>query len=155
MLGKQAWRLINHPNSLLARTFKAKYYANTTFLDANLGSNPSFIWRSILETQTTIKRRSRWRVGDGTSINIWNDPWLPNPANPYVRTPTHSHANNLTVSSLIVPSSSSWNNNLISSLFDINDQLLIRNIPLPDTKVQDKLIWMEDSKGAYTVKSCY
>ncbi|XP_031114462.1 uncharacterized protein LOC116018116 [Ipomoea triloba] len=84
MLGKQVWRLINQLSSLLARTYKAKYYANNNFFEAHLGSNPSFIWRNILETQSVIKSRSRWRVGDGDSIKVWSDPWLPKSKCPYI-----------------------------------------------------------------------
>nr|XP_017256083.1 PREDICTED: uncharacterized protein LOC108225667 [Daucus carota subsp. sativus] len=35
--------------SLVAGIYKAKYYADKDFMEANLGSSPSFIWRSILE----------------------------------------------------------------------------------------------------------
>lgn len=131
-LGKQAWRLINQPNSLLARTYKAKYYANNNFLEAQLGSNPSFIWSSILETQTVIKRRSRWRVGDGESINVWGDPWLPNNNCPYVQTITSPSLNDIKVSSLIDPNGPRWNESLIISLFDQDDLTKIMNIPIPE-----------------------
>lgn len=43
MLSKQSWRLINNPNSLAARILKARYYPGSSFLEANLGTNPSFI----------------------------------------------------------------------------------------------------------------
>ncbi|XP_031096851.1 uncharacterized protein LOC116001092 [Ipomoea triloba] len=183
LLGKQAWRLINQPSSLLARTYKAKYYANSNFLDAQLGSNPansnfldaqlgsnpSFIWRSIIETQITIKRKSRWRVGDGASINVWGDPWLPNNDNPYIQSPNSSHGNIIpyiqspnsshgniiNVSALINPIEPRWNDTLLDSLFNHEDLISIKSIPLPDSKMPDKMIWMEDMKGVYTVKSCY
>lgn len=38
----------------MARLYKAKYYADNDFMEANLGSNPSFIWRSILEARRVI-----------------------------------------------------------------------------------------------------
>lgn len=39
MLGKQAWRFIQFPDSLLARVFKARYYPNSSFFEAPIGSN--------------------------------------------------------------------------------------------------------------------
>jgi len=39
MLGKQGWKLSTNPD--------AKYYHNGGFLDAPLGHNPSYTWRSI------------------------------------------------------------------------------------------------------------
>ncbi|XP_019184826.1 PREDICTED: uncharacterized protein LOC109179787 [Ipomoea nil] len=52
-------------------------------------------------------------------------------------------------------------NNTISRLKDENgswvdkDVELIRSIPIPDLKLEDKIVWMEDEKGDYTVKNCY
>lgn len=46
LLGKQLWRMITHPNSLLARVFKSKYFCSTNPLNASLGSRPSFTWKS-------------------------------------------------------------------------------------------------------------
>lgn len=58
MLDKQCWRLITNPESLVARLYKAKYYADTEFMEARLGSSPSFIWRSILEAKKVISTGS-------------------------------------------------------------------------------------------------
>lgn len=76
MLGKQAWKLITHPESLLARMVKAKYFPTGSFLTAHLGHNPSYTWRSLHSTQNLLKLGYRWRVGDGSNINIWEEPWL-------------------------------------------------------------------------------
>ncbi|KAA3485650.1 reverse transcriptase [Gossypium australe] len=39
VLTKQGWRILMHPTSLMARILKAKYFPNTRFLSAQLGSN--------------------------------------------------------------------------------------------------------------------
>ena len=44
MLGKQGWRFLSNPDSLVSRVFKARYFADSDFLNASLGSSPSFIW---------------------------------------------------------------------------------------------------------------
>ena len=54
MLGKEGWRLLTNLNSHVARLFKARYYPKTAFLEASLGSNPSYVWRSILAAQKAI-----------------------------------------------------------------------------------------------------
>ncbi|KAL0428044.1 UNVERIFIED_CONTAM: putative mitochondrial protein [Sesamum latifolium] len=77
MLAKQAWRLISFPDSLLSRCVQAKYYPDSDFLNANSGGKPSYTWLSILATRDLIQRGTRWRVGDGSRINIISDPWLP------------------------------------------------------------------------------
>lgn len=55
MVGKQGWRLIMNPESLFSRIYRARYYPRGTFLNAKLGSNPSYIWRSVLEAQELLK----------------------------------------------------------------------------------------------------
>ncbi|KAL8112201.1 hypothetical protein AgCh_019769 [Apium graveolens] len=42
MLAKQAWRLMNNANPLVTAIMKAKYYVDGEFLNANLGTNPSY-----------------------------------------------------------------------------------------------------------------
>ncbi|KAL0415244.1 UNVERIFIED_CONTAM: Methyltransferase-like protein 22 [Sesamum latifolium] len=56
---------------------RERYFPNSTILEAKLGNNPSFTWRSIIATKDIIKRGARWRVGTGQNINIWTDPWIP------------------------------------------------------------------------------
>uniref|UniRef100_A0A803MR95 RNase H type-1 domain-containing protein n=1 Tax=Chenopodium quinoa TaxID=63459 RepID=A0A803MR95_CHEQI len=45
LLGKQAWRLIMKPNSLLERVLKGQYYPLSSFMEADLGNCPSYTWR--------------------------------------------------------------------------------------------------------------
>lgn len=55
LLGKQGWRILTNPCSLVTRIYKARYFPNDTILTATLGNNPSYIWRSIMETQILLK----------------------------------------------------------------------------------------------------
>jgi hypothetical protein len=43
MLGKQGWKLLTHPDTIVTRIYKARYFPRTNFLGARLGHNPSFI----------------------------------------------------------------------------------------------------------------
>lgn len=42
LLAKQAWRFLYNPSSLVSRIFKAKYYVKYEFMDAKIGSQPSY-----------------------------------------------------------------------------------------------------------------
>lgn len=76
LLGLQSWRLIREPNSLFARVMKAKYYANSDFLEASLGHPCSYSWSSIWSSKALLKKGVVWRVGNGAQIKIWDDPWI-------------------------------------------------------------------------------
>ena len=54
MVAKQGWRILQKPDSLLAKFLKARYF----FLEADIGHNPSHAWRSIwkLTLVTTLMR---------------------------------------------------------------------------------------------------
>ncbi|XP_074374297.1 putative mitochondrial protein AtMg00310 [Apium graveolens] len=77
LLGKQVWRLLAVLQSFVARLLKARYFPSSLVLSAGLGNNPSFVWRSILAAKDLIEVGSILKVGNGESINIWNDPWIP------------------------------------------------------------------------------
>ncbi|CAN0837126.1 hypothetical protein LINGRAHAP2_LOCUS1705 [Linum grandiflorum] len=70
MLEKQAWQLLTNPMSLVGRILKTKYFPNGDFLSANVGSNPSLMWRSIVEAKLVVLNGCRWKVGTGTEIRV-------------------------------------------------------------------------------------
>jgi hypothetical protein len=76
MLARQAWRMLTNPESLCAKVLKAKYFPNYSILEASSSPGISYTWRSILKGVSLLKEGIVWRVGDGTNINIWTDPWL-------------------------------------------------------------------------------
>lgn len=43
MLGKQGWRFIKNPGSLVTKVFKARYFPIGDFLSAALGDNLSYV----------------------------------------------------------------------------------------------------------------
>lgn len=70
MLAKQGWRLLNSTNPLVTALMKARYYPDTDFLNARIGANPSFMWRSIMAAQATVRQGCRRHIGDGLSTKI-------------------------------------------------------------------------------------
>ena len=77
MLAKQAWSLATSTHSLFYRVYKARYFTRCSFLEAELGWNPSFVWCSLLSTRDLILEGSIWPIGNRQSIKISNNRWLP------------------------------------------------------------------------------
>jgi hypothetical protein len=77
MLAKQAWRLLDNPNSLCGRVLKARYFPDSSILEATATPGISYTWRSLLKGVELLKEGLIWRIGDGTQINLLSDPWLP------------------------------------------------------------------------------
>ncbi|XP_050211733.1 uncharacterized protein LOC126661895 [Mercurialis annua] len=88
--------------SLASMVLKARYYPDCDFFHSCLGSNPSYVWRSIAGREIVQNGIIR-KISDGTSTNIWADPWLPSMNDAYVKTArpdgTHIH---------LVPRADSW-----------------------------------------------
>lgn len=78
MLAKQAWRLIQNVDSLLARMLKARNFPTVSFMEANEGYRPSYTWRSICKFRAALDKGLCWHIGDGESVKIWKGKWLPN-----------------------------------------------------------------------------
>lgn len=76
LLAKQGWRIIQNPSSLAPIILKEKYFPQASFLNAQLGHQPSFIWQSFWNARSLLKKGLSWRVGDGNRISIWNDKWV-------------------------------------------------------------------------------
>ncbi|XP_062101909.1 uncharacterized protein LOC133809260 [Humulus lupulus] len=152
-LSKQGWRLICRPQSLVGRLFKSRYFANGTFLSAELGSNPSYVWRSMFEAISLVKDVARMKVGNGGSIRMGIDPWLPCENHSTPRGLHDSLKNNL-VKSLLDPVTKEWDKDLILDLFQPEDAYLILSIPL-STNTDDTWYWALEKSGNFSVKSLY
>ena len=94
-------------------------------------------------------------MGSGSSISVWNDPWLlttrPRPAN---KNQQNSNPD-LTVDALIDLVSRTWNSQAIWALVDPQDAKIIESIPLSKTQMVDRDEWYFTKNGRYTVKSGY
>jgi hypothetical protein len=76
-LSKQGWRLLTDKDSLCAKVLKARYHKSTDFLQATCPKRASFMWRSIIHGRDLLKAGLIWRIGDGESVKVWEDNWIP------------------------------------------------------------------------------
>ena len=139
LLVKQAWRLLQNKNSLLYRVFKPRCFPNGTILEAPQSQTGSYAWRSLLKGRDVLMEGLRWRVGDGVSINVWRDLWLPSEFLPFVPSQAPSGLENMRVLNLIKPGTNEWNSELLQQLFLVRDISVIESIPLCSRQVDDTL----------------
>ncbi|XP_050233384.1 uncharacterized protein LOC126681873 [Mercurialis annua] len=155
LLGKQGWRILNNPSSLLARILKGRYFPKSSFVQATVGNNPSYGWRSIIAAKSLLSPGYRKIIGDGKTTAVWGDPWLLDVNNPYASTPFIPELEGTTVSSLLKVDSKDWDVDVITDVLCIRDAQEILKIPLTSSCNDDKWSWRFDRKGLYTVRSAY
>lgn len=65
LFAKQVRRMINNPNSLWPRVFKARFFLHCSILDSKYSTIGSYVWKSILGARDVIRRGMVWRIGNG------------------------------------------------------------------------------------------
>lgn len=60
-----------HPDSLCAQVLRSRYYPNGSFMDASMGSRPSYAWRSILFGRQLLVKGLRRTIGYGRETYVW------------------------------------------------------------------------------------
>ncbi|XP_042964722.1 uncharacterized protein LOC122298944 [Carya illinoinensis] len=155
LLAKQGWRLLKQPDSLPARILKAKYFHKSDFIQAKLGSNPSFLWRSFTAGREVLREGMLWCIGNGNSVRIWKDKWIPRPTSYKVQSTVRVLDESSKVSCLIDQHRVEWNKALLQDVFDPEEIEVISRIPISITNANDKLTWRCTKDGSFSVKSAY
>ena len=147
MLVKQGWRLLQDHGSLLYGCFKARYIPRNTFLEAANVPNSSYVWKSLIAAQPILKKRCCWRVGDGTSIWVTQDWWIPHhPTNKVLHLPMEEEWE-WRVTELIDWTTHEWDRGVLDAKFHRNDVEAILQIPLSRRHVPDTIIWLPNKNG--------
>ncbi|XP_042944649.1 uncharacterized protein LOC122278535 [Carya illinoinensis] len=155
LLAKQAWRIMNEKSSLLHRIYKSKYFPNSCIQYAQLGNAPSYAWRGIWESTRLMVKGCRWRVGDGESINIWTDIWLPGQNQTPLGLYQESRSSCQRVAQLIDGETGWWEIEIVRRTLPPREASDVLRIPLGPSPREDKLIWHYENSGEYTVRSAY
>ena len=139
MLAKQGWRLLQDQNSILFQCLKARYFPRCHLFNAVESQNCSYTWKSIMAALPVLKQGSCWRVGDGSSIRVKQDKWIPNHPSNRVLYPAVVEDEDWRVNELIDPDLNWWNKELILTRFHKEDAKAICKIPLSHRHVLDSI----------------
>jgi hypothetical protein len=153
LLARQAWRLLTKPESLYATVLKARYYPNGRLEDTVFAGNASSTWQAIQYGLELIKKGLVWRVGDGSQIRIWRDPWLPRP--PSYRPISNQGDCRLRRVAALITEDATWNQDLLNKYFRKPDVDEILKINLSPQHNEDVLAWGPDIRGIFSVRSAY
>ena len=77
LLAKQVWRMLKNPESFCHRGFKAHFFLDCSVLEANSSTNRLYAWKSILSARDVVRKGMVWQIGDGKTVSLKEDKWLP------------------------------------------------------------------------------
>lgn len=156
LLAKQAWKLVNNPNCLMAAFLKSRYFPHTNFFEAGPGARPSFAWRSILHGRELLEKGLKRVVGDGSKTRVWLDKWVEDPVLG-MRAPWRKNTTfnvNLMAKELIDVQSRKLNTAVLKETFVAADVEMIL-AHQPSISHEDSHTWRFNRSGNMTVKSAY
>lgn len=98
----------------------APYYANGQPIGAGakgevlpqldiFSTLPSYTRRGIWEAKWVVRRGVRWRVGNGESVRVWSDPWVPGTQSRRIISLRGNSPLDLEVGAFINPITRNWN----------------------------------------------
>ena len=155
LLAKQGWRLVQNTESLAHRVLKARYFPNSSFLEAQVGKNSSYTWWSLMAAQEVLRRGLRWNIGNGRKTKIWVDRWIPIPNSFMVASPRPQNFESELVEYFIDRETGGWDTSAVKNVFLPFEVEAILSIPISPSLPEDALIWAWTKKGDFMVKSAY
>lgn len=139
---------------MLNRVLKAEYYQQCDFLEAKLGSLPSYTSQSIWVVKDLLQDGFCWRVGKRDHIFVQEHAWLPGAEN-YKVSGNINDNSIIKVLDLIDHSQKKWKLGLIKDTFEESVIDKILRIPLARLEHEDMLVWKGEPSGVFSVRSGY
>ena len=125
------------------------FVLNLWFYFSNSKHFPNYIFTPTI----TPKHGHIWRVGDGRSIRIWRDNWIPRPFS-FKSITVQGTCRIRFVAGLLNPNGS-WNMALLQQYFLPTDVVEILKIRASPRQEEDIIAWGPGKHGSFSVKSDY
>lgn len=147
--------MINNPDSLCHRVFKARFFPESSILEVRDSKCGSYAWKSILNARDVIRKGIVWCIGNGQSVRIKQDKWLPNQSS---RTPISAFPEfpqDAKVSAFINSESGEWKKEVVQSNFLPHEAAAILGIPISSRALPDRIIWALTPSGLFSISIAY
>lgn len=152
---KLGWRMCAETSKTWVQLIRSRYLKGRRVLDFQHSGKPaSWIWAGIRACHDSLRKGLCCRVGQNSTIHIYEDPWLPDTPSflmPVEVQPANSlfHFQNLMQSD-----GSSWDPDIITAHFPPPICRLILNTPISQGE-QDAFVWIPSTSGKFSVQSAY
>ena len=144
---------MQHPNCLMSRILRARYFPDGNILTATLKRKASYAWRSILHGRDLITKGLTFIVGDGSTTNMWTDPWIPDHP-PRPPRPCSKGIQDEKANTYFNAMGSDWNEERLRQFVVPEDVDRILALKISSKAVNDLVGWHYNDE-IYTVKSGY
>jgi hypothetical protein len=139
------------PGLAMCPDFTSQVLPNGNLIDTVFTGNASSTWRAIEYGLELLKKGVFWRIGNGSKVRIWRDPWIP--WNNYLFTLSPKGRCRLKWVSELLNTDGTWNLQMLNTWFlpiDVENILKIKPSRRNDS---DFIAWHPDNRGLFTVRS--
>ncbi|XP_028076555.1 uncharacterized protein LOC114278664 [Camellia sinensis] len=154
---KQGWKqnLLSQAGREILMKSVGVYYPSSDIRSAVKWQKASWAWASLLQGRDLLLKGLRWQVGNGASIQFWEDRWIPKNHNFHVQTGRPPECGPIAVSEVINQHRKEWDHHKLKPMVGEHDFANIISIPISVKDKTDSLVWHFSPKGNYEVKSRY
>ncbi|KAF7821112.1 ribonuclease H [Senna tora] len=141
---KQLCRIMTSNNGLMSNIMRAKYV--DPYPNGNLICRPydSPLWKKLFKYKHLVTDHLKWRVGDGSSIHLYDRYWVP---------PDY-HTHPFTKVSQLM-SGGFWDSAKLRGVYHPRKIQAISQMNISYTNQKDTLVWGNSSSGKYDLKDAY
>lgn len=77
LLAKLGWKVLTEPKSLWVQCVKVRYCNCRCLFSLSPRLNGFWGWKNILIARDLLKKCCCFKIGNGSTIDIWKDFWIP------------------------------------------------------------------------------
>ncbi|KAL4369017.1 hypothetical protein GQ457_05G022090 [Hibiscus cannabinus] len=140
LLGKQLWRLLSAPGSLLYRTLRAKYFPDEDLLLASAPARSSFAWKGLHHAMSHLQDRFYWTLGIDSQVRLYRDRWGGFSPITLARGSSDNEEVPLRCREFMLPGQACWDHSKLSTRLSPEDVDSILEVPISSDRA-DTLIW--------------